>query len=121
MGDGGMERDHCRVGLWRWLRKCLPHVLDREKRHAAILHGQCRETAARCNRRSHTSMTRAVIPIARCGYAEPSDEGDRQCQRMGVSLTVREPFLGRLVKITRCKQHSDWIQTDEPNPGSSGR
>lgn len=56
--------------------------------------------------------SKPVWSIGRCGYAEPTDEGARECGASGLRITVREP-LGHLMSIIRCKQHSDWIEASQ--------
>lgn len=58
-------------------------------------------------------MTAKVIKLERCGFAEPGDDVANECRRMGLRITVREPFLGRLMSIVRCHLHSDWIESRE--------
>lgn len=50
--------------------------------------------------------------IGRCGYAEPTEDGDVECRQSGKTLIVRNP-LGYLVSIVRCRRHSDWLEAHE--------
>jgi hypothetical protein len=45
-----------------------------------------------------------VADIDRCGYHEPNDDGDIQCERIGVGIIVTDPH-GRKVLQYRCEEH----------------
>lgn len=52
----------------------------------------------------------------RCGYMEPTEDGARQCDQIGVRITVSDE-LGHLHSIVRCIEHSDWIEAEEASHG----
>jgi hypothetical protein len=51
----------------------------------------------------------------RCGYADILEDGLRECQEMGLRITVRDEF-GHLHSVVRCIDHSDWIEAGPLEP-----